>query len=280
VKLLTYRAGTDNKLGVVTDTGVIPVAMSVSEFYARGLDALRELKASISNQTERLREADLSLAPVVPAPGKILCVGLNYRQHAAESNMAIPQFPLLFSKFNNALAAPSEEVPVSADWPQVDYESEMVAVIGRKAKHVSEVNALDYVLGYCNGNDLSERFLQLRSSQWLIGKSLDKFLPIGPYLVTSDELRDPQNLTIRGWLNGEQRQSSNTGNMIVTVAQIIAYASQLMTLEPGDIISTGTPEGVILGLPKESQRWMQPGDVYTVEVEGLGRLTNKLVAAS
>jgi len=280
VKLLTYRAGTDNKLGVVTDTGVIPVAMSVSEFYARGLDALRELKASISNQTERLREADLSLAPVVPAPGKILCVGLNYRQHAAESNMAIPQFPLLFSKFNNALAAPGEEVPVSADWPQVDYESEMVAVIGRKAKHVSEVNALDYVLGYCNGNDLSERFLQLRSSQWLIGKSLDKFLPIGPYLVTSDELRDPQNLTIRGWLNGEQRQSSNTGNMIFTVAQIIAYASQLMTLEPGDIISTGTPEGVILGLPKESQRWMQPGDVYTVEVEGLGRLTNKLVAAS
>src|SRR5690606_27349278 len=143
----------------------------------------------------------------------------------------------------------------------------------------SEEDALNYVLGYCNGNDISERSLQFRSGQWLLGKTPDKFLPIGPYLVTADTITDPQNLRIRGWLNGESRQESNTSDMIFTVAKIIAYASQFMTLNPGDIFVTGTPEGVILGRPEDKRDWLKAGDEYKVEIEGLGTLSNKMIAA-
>jgi 2-keto-4-pentenoate hydratase/2-oxohepta-3-ene-1,7-dioic acid hydratase in catechol pathway len=280
VKLLAYLDHGTALLGVVTPGGVIPTSVAAADFYARGLSALPELKAAAQNATATgiQHESALTLAPVVPNPGKILCVGLNYRKHAAESNMAVPAFPVLFSKFNNAIAAPGEDVPVPSDWAQVDYEAELVVVMGRRARNVSEADALEYVLGYCNGNDLSERALQMRSGQWLLGKTPDKFLPIGPYLVTADEIGDPQTLPIAGWMNGEQRQNSSTADMIFTVAQVIAYASQYMTLMPGDIISTGTPEGVILGHPKDKQVWMKPGDTYTVEVGPLGRLTNQIVA--
>ncbi len=278
MKLLTYLEKGNYKLGAVTATGVIPLALPPHDFYARGLDALPELQAQAQKESVRMAESDLKLAPVVPHPVKIICVGLNYRKHAAEGNMAVPEFPLLFSKFDNAIAAPGEDVPIAPEWGQVDYESELVVVIGKTARRVSEADALSYVLGYCNGNDISERALQTRTSQWLIGKSLDKFMPIGPYLVTADDLPDPQNLTIKGWFNGELRQDSSTSYMIFPVAKIISYASQLMTLHPGDIISTGTPEGVILGFPKEKQQWIKPGDSYTVEVQGLGKLTNKFVA--
>jgi len=277
MKLLTYLEGADYKLGATSEKGIIPLTITPHDFYSRGVDALAETAAQAAQVSARISEAELKVVPPVPFPGKIICVGLNYRKHVAESNATVPEFPLLFSKFSNALAAPNEDVPIAPEWKQVDYESELVAVIGKKARRVSEADALSYVLGYCNSNDFSERALQLRTSQWLIGKSLDKFLPTGPYLVTSDELRDPQNLSIKGWMNGELRQDSHTSYMIFSVAQIVAYASQLITLEPGDIISTGTPDGVILGLPKEKQQWMKAGDTYTVEVEGLGRLTNRLV---
>ena len=136
---------------------------------------------------------------------------------------------------------------------------------------------MNFVFGYCNMNDLSERDLQMRSGQWLLGKTLDKFLPLGPYVVTADEIPDPQNLTIKGWLNGELRQDSNTADMIFSIAEVIAYASQIMTLEPGDVISTGTPEGVIMGM--DPKVWLKPGDEYVVEVEGLGKLANRMVGA-
>lgn len=278
MKLLTYYENGSPRLGIVTPAGVIPSSLSVAEFYARGLSALPDLKTSMQNGAAVLPEASLTLAPVVPAPGKVLCVGLNYRRHAAESNMAVPSYPVLFSKFNNAIAASDEDVPISSEWTQVDYEAELVVVIGRKARSVDEASALEYVLGYCNGNDISERALQFRSGQWLLGKTPDKFLPLGPYLVTADEIGDPQSLSIRGWLNGEQRQNSSTVDMIFTVAQVIAYASTYMTLLPGDIIATGTPEGVIFGLPKERQVWLKSGDTYTVEIGGLGRLTNRFTA--
>ncbi len=278
MKLVTYIDHGIPKLGVVTAAGVIPAALPVNEFYARGLSALPELKAAAQNPMGVLAESVLTLAPIVPNPGKIICVGLNFRKHAAETNMAEPGYPILFSKFNNAIAAPGEDVPIASDWAKVDYEAELVVVIGRKARRVSEASALEYVLGYCNGDDISERVFQNRSGQWLIGKTPDKFLPIGPYLVTADEIGDPQSLPMRGWLNGELRQNNSTSDMIFTVAQVIAYASQFMTLLPGDIISTGTPEGVIAGLPKEQQAWIKPGDSYTVEVGPLGRLTNSFVA--
>lgn len=286
--LTSYYSDGGIRLGIKTARGILDVAQAAAgdcpatpdEVYAQGLDALpalAELADKAHDDALYLDEADLTYAPVVPNPGKILCVGLNYRQHAAESGMDAPEFPVLFSKFNNALAAPNEDIPLQADWSAVDYESELGVVMGRTARRVTADEALDYVLGYCNMNDLSERNLQTRSGQWLLGKTLDKFLPLGPYVVTADDIPDPQNLTIKGWMNGELRQNSHTADMIFTAAEVIAYASRVMTLHPGDLISTGTPEGVILGM--NPRQWMKPGDEYAVEVEGLGRLVNRMVEA-
>lgn len=286
--LTTYTSGESNMLGIKTERGILDVAAAVAssgmqcpaspdDVYNQGLTALPALQAlldAVADAALFLDEADLTYAPTVPNPGKILCVGLNYRKHAAESGMAEPQEPVLFSKFNNALAAPDEYIPLQADWRAVDYESELGVVMGKTARNVSVDEALDYVFGYCNMNDLSERDLQMRSGQWLLGKTLDKFLPLGPYVVTADAIPDPQNLSIKGWMNGELRQDSNTADMIFSVAEVIAYASRVMTLSPGDVISTGTPEGVILG--RQPRVWMQPGDEYIVEVVGLGRLVNRM----
>jgi 2-keto-4-pentenoate hydratase/2-oxohepta-3-ene-1,7-dioic acid hydratase in catechol pathway len=222
----------------------------------------------------------MTIAPLVPNPGKILCIGLNYTSHAEETGAAAPEFPVIFSKFNNTLAAAGEDIPIQAEWERVDYESELAVVIGATARKVSEDDALNYVLGYTCANDISERRLQNRTSQWILGKSPDKFMPIGPYLITAEEIDDPQNLAIRGYLNGELRQENNTSNMIFSIAKIISYISQTITLEPGDIILTGTPEGVILGLPKEKQNWLKPGDEYTDEIEKIGKLTNRFKAAN
>ena len=158
---------------------------------------------------------------------------------------------------------------------EYDYEVELTAVIGKRTRDVSETEALDHVVGYCCSNDVSARDLQMRTGQWLLGKTLDKFLPIGPWLVTADEVPDPQALGLRCWLNDDLRQDSNTADMIFSVAEIVSYASRYMTLEAGDVISTGTPEGVILG--RQPRVWMKAGDVVAVEVDGLGRLTNRLV---
>jgi 2-keto-4-pentenoate hydratase/2-oxohepta-3-ene-1,7-dioic acid hydratase in catechol pathway len=208
-------------------------------------------------------------------PGKIICVGLNYRNHAKESGLEPPPVPVLFPKYLNSLAAPDEAIPLIPAAKRYDYEAELAVVIGKRTKYVSEEAALDAVLGYCNANDISARELQGLTSQWMLGKALDKFLPIGPYLMTADEARNPQNWLVRCWLNGDLRQNSNTSDMIFSVAQIVSFVSQHMTLEPGDLISTGTPEGVILG--RKERIWMKAGDTMTVEVGPLGKLTNTLV---
>ncbi|MEP7288275.1 MAG: fumarylacetoacetate hydrolase family protein [Chloroflexota bacterium] len=284
--LLIFKTESGLRLGVKTPDGVVdvqaavgnqPVPTSLDALFAGGTAALKTLSDFISqlptsNQTWLLNEADLTLAPCVPAPGKIICVGLNYRRHAAETGAEEPTSPVLFSKFSNALAAPNEAIPVPATAKNVDYEAELAVVIGRKAQNVAESDALNYVFGYCNADDISARDLQRRTSQWLLGKTLDKFLPLGPYLVTADTIPDPQKLTVRCTVNGEQRQNSSTGDMIFTVAQVISYISQHFTLEPGDVISTGTPEGVIAGMKEKV--WLKAGDKIMVEVEGLGQLTN------
>jgi 2-keto-4-pentenoate hydratase/2-oxohepta-3-ene-1,7-dioic acid hydratase in catechol pathway len=221
-------------------------------------------------------EQAVTFGPAVPHPGKIVCVGLNYRKHAEESGAAIPTSPVLFSKFNNAVAAPGEDVPLVEDAREYDYEVELAVVIGRPARRASQDDALGTVFGYATANDVSVRDLQFRTSQWLLGKTLDKFMPIGPYLVTADEVPDPQALPLRTWLNGELRQNSNTADMIFPVAALIAYISRYFTLDPGDVIITGTPEGVIAGTAEK--RWMVPGDVVEVEVEGLGKLRSPIVA--
>ena len=220
-----------------------------------------------------LDENSLKVGPAVINPHKVICVGLNYREHAAEAGMDIPNEPVLFNKFNNSIAAPGQDIDITG-LVRVDYEAELAFVMGEQTRRVSVDNALDKVFGYCTSNDISERELQFRSGQWLLGKALDGFLPIGPYLVTSDEVPDPQDLSIRGWLNGEIRQDSNTSDMIFTVAEIISYISQYITLDPGDVVITGTPPGVIMG--REDKAWMTDGDSYAVEIGNLGKLSNTM----
>ena len=275
----------DMRLGISLGTNVLDVAAtdiagmphSLADALARGESALTSLRnlAADPPPAALLPADSLQLGPCVPQPGKILCVGLNYARHAAEGGQQIPATPVLFSKFNNSLAAPDEDVPLPAAAVEYDYEVELVAVIGRRARDVSEAAALDHIVGYCCGNDISARDLQMLTGQWLLGKTLDKFLPLGPCLVTADEVPDPQSLRLRCWLNGELRQDSNTADMIFSVAEILSYTSRYMTLEPGDIISTGTPEGVILG--RSPRVWMRAGDQVSVELDGLGRLSNRLV---
>lgn len=279
MKLLMYHEQDDIYVGILSDDEVIVTGIKADDFLGEGLSAYEELRQLDIQNLDKIPVDDLKIAPTVPNPSKIICVGLNYQKHAAESGMAEPEYPLLFSKFNNSIAGDGDLVPMAEDWLQVDYEAELVVVIGKTAKNVTVDEALEYVLGYCNGNDLSERALQFRSGQWLLGKSLDGFMPIGKYLVTADEIPNPQDLRIRGWLNGELRQDSNTADMIFSVAEIISYASQFMTLQAGDIISTGTPEGVILGYAPDEQQWMQVGDEYVVEIEGLGQLRNTMTGA-
>jgi 2-keto-4-pentenoate hydratase/2-oxohepta-3-ene-1,7-dioic acid hydratase in catechol pathway len=211
----------------------------------------------------------------VGTPEKIICIGLNYKRHARETGMAVPETPVLFSKFNNTLAATGEPIPLPDNAIQYDYEVELGVVIGKEARYVSVDEAPGYVFGYFTVNDMSVRDLQFRTSQWLLGKTPDKFFPTAPYLVTADEVGDPQNLGLSCWVNGELRQNSNTSDMIFSVAECISYISQYMTLKPGDVISTGTPEGVVLGMTEKN--WLKPGDEVTVEVEGLGKCTNRMV---
>ena len=251
-----------------------PAPATIKELIATDATTISAIEDHIDPDSDAAMDLDtVRLGPCVHSPEKILCVGLNYRAHAIESGMDIPEHPVLFSKFNNAIASPDEVIDI-ADLEKVDYESELAVVIGKTTKRVSTEDALDAVFGYCNANDLSDREMQLRSGQWLLGKTIDGFLPIGPYLVTKDEVPDPQNLPIRGWLNGDLRQDSTTADMIFTVAEIISYASRYMTLSPGDVIITGTPFGVIMGM--QPQVWMQSGDEYAVEVGNLGRLSNRV----
>ena len=220
-----------------------------------------------------LTESQALFAPAVTRPGKIVCVGLNYRQHARETGMGEPKAPPLFTKYNNALTHHGATVP-TAGLPgnHFDYECELVIVIGKHCRNVSESAALDHVFGYCTGNDFSERNSQLNTTQWLAGKSSDGFAPLGPYLVGATLVGNPNALAIETSVNGEVRQSSNTADFIFNCQYLIAYISRLFPLEPGDIIFTGTPEGVVLGMPLDQQKWLRPGDTVVTTVEKIGSL--------
>jgi 2-keto-4-pentenoate hydratase/2-oxohepta-3-ene-1,7-dioic acid hydratase in catechol pathway len=262
--------------GVVDLRRVAPGLGSLPALMAGGPAALERLATMVQQADEDslAPESMLELLPPVDNPEKIIGIGLNYRRHALETGLPLPKTPILFAKFNNSLAAPDEVIPLPETATQVDYEVELAVVIGREARNVPESKALDYVFGYATANDLSARDLQTRTPQWLLGKTLDKFLPLGPYLVTADEVPDPQNLTLKCWVNNQLRQDSNTSDMIFGVAEVISYISRHFTLTPGDVISTGTPEGVIMGMADKV--WLKQGDEVSVEVEGLGRLTNVL----
>ena len=212
----------------------------------------------------------------IERPGKIICVGLNYRDHAEEQGTALPEAPLLFAKWQNALIGPGEPIVITSLVTKCDYEAELGVVIGERVRDVSAENALEAVAGYVCVNDVSARDLQFADGQWTRGKSPDTFCPVGPRLVPRDEVPDPQALAIRAILNGETLQDSNTANMVFGVADVIAYVTRTITLEPGDLIATGTPAGV--GAFRKPPLFMQPGDEITIEIEGLGSLTNPVVA--
>jgi len=213
----------------------------------------------------------------VPRPGKLICIGLNYRDHAAESNMTIPKQPIVFSKFSTAVIAPGEPVVLPATSEQVDYEAELAVVIGRRAKDVSAAHALDYVLGYTCFNDVSARDFQFADGQWQRGKSCDTFAPMGPTIVTGDEVGNPHKLSIKLILNGQAMQDSNTDQFIFGIPELIEFLSQTITLEPGDVIATGTPPGV--GFARKPPVFLKPGDKMEVVIEKVGTLNNPVVAA-
>lgn len=300
--LLYFQSADSPRLGLKTPHGIIDVAAAHAALHPKhrevwmdnvplheasllaggqkALSSLMRLEHFIEeNHLDGpwlCQEKELTFAPCVLHPPKIICIGLNYHRHALESGADDPTSPVVFSKFSNALAAAGEPIPLPRDGNTCDYEAELAVVIGHRARRVSEADALSYILGYCNANDLSERTWQFRTGQWLLGKTPDKFLPLGPYLVTADAIENPQALQISCRVNGEMRQQSTSADMIFSVAYLISYLSHHMTLEPGDVICTGTPEGVISGM--QEKRWLVPGDEVSVEIKGLGILTNVLAA--
>jgi 2-keto-4-pentenoate hydratase/2-oxohepta-3-ene-1,7-dioic acid hydratase in catechol pathway len=269
MKWISYEQGESVRVGRVEDGRVQPVAARDMLEVIRG-EGLDPVGSPIPLDEVRV------LAPITRPPN-VIAIGLNYRDHAEESNNPVPEQPVVFSKFSNSVIGTGETIRIPPVTEQVDYEAELTVVIGRPARNVPESEALDYVFGYMNGNDVSARDLQfLDGKQWVRGKSIDTFGPMGPYLVTADEVPDPQNLSIRCTLNGEVVQDGHTSEMIFSVAKLVSYLSGTQTLAPGDAIMTGTPAGVIFG--REQQDWLKPGDVVVVEVEGLGTLINPLAA--
>jgi len=253
----------------------------LKEGNASGLNKLvNAAQSSRRAKAAMVKESSLTFGRLFRNPGKIVCIGLNYRAHIEETDMTLPSVPILFNKYNNALAAHNctIELPPKDTAYKFDYETELLIVIGKTARRVSESEALNYVAGYCTAHDFSARDLQLEtpSGQWMIGKTLDNFGPIGPYFVSADRVGDPNNLKIETHVNGEERQSSNTSFMIFNPQKLIAYITKMWTLEPGDIIWSGTPQGVILGYPKDKQVWLKAGDEIVSTIEKLGSLRFKL----
>jgi 2-keto-4-pentenoate hydratase/2-oxohepta-3-ene-1,7-dioic acid hydratase in catechol pathway len=292
--LQNTRRGADSRLGVKTEKGILDVVEAAKILHMRAPATIDDLlqnedgpslnalvDAAVKSPAAKkafLKEETIEYGPVVTRPEKIVCVGLNYRQHAIEIGAPIPKQPVLFNKFNTTLNHHNGTIKLPVDFAKkFDYEVEMVIAIGREAKAVSEADALSYVAGYATGNDFTARDLQLETGgQWMVGKTPDQFAPIGPYLVTADQI-DPDNLKLECRVNGETRQSSSTNDFIFNTRKMISYISRVITLKPGDIIFTGTPQGVIQGKPKEQQAWLKPGDKIACSLEKLGELKFELV---
>jgi 2-keto-4-pentenoate hydratase/2-oxohepta-3-ene-1,7-dioic acid hydratase in catechol pathway len=278
MKLLRFGSFGDEKPGLLDADGCVRDLSSVVDDIAgdvlgdEGLDVLRAIDPS----TLPLVTDVPRMGACVGRVGKFVCIGLNYADHAAESGMALPAEPIIFSKMTSAICGPNDDIELPRGSVRTDWEVELGVVIGKKAKYITEAEALDYVAGYCVVNDLSERDFQLqRSGQWVKGKSCDTFGPLGPYLVTRDEIADTQNLDMYLEVNGHRYQSGSTRTMHFGVAYVVAYLSQFMSLHPGDVISTGTPPGV--GLGQTPPVYLKSGDVMELGIEGLGVQRQKVV---
>lgn len=265
------------RIGHVRDETVFPFAGADGADGETGVAALLA-RPPAPNAEGGVPLEEVQLLAPVPHPGKIVCVGVNYAAHAAESGHEPPAHPEIFAKFANAIAGPGDPIVVSPIDTAVDYEGELTAVIGRRVSgQVSEAEALAAVGGYTVANDVSARTLQLRVSQWTVGKSPDGYGPTGPWVATAETVPDPQALALRTRVNGEVLQDDHTSNMLFGVAEVVRYLAAAITLEPGDLILTGTPEGV--GVARDPQRFLVPGDVVEVEIESIGTLANPVVAA-
>ncbi len=247
---------------------------SMLDFLAAGeraqelaVEVLQEAPASTMHEREAV-----TLKAVLTNPGKIICIGLNYRDHAAETHQSIPEVPMVFAKYNNTLVGSGEPILLPRVTQRVDYEAELAVIIGKRGRSIAEAEAMDYVAGYSIFNDISARDYQMRTSQWTIGKTFDTFGPFGPALVTADEIADPHALALRLSIDGEVLQDSNTRELIFSIPRLIAYLSSVMTLEPGDVIATGTPAGV--GFTRRPPRFLRSGETVRVEIEGIGVLEN------
>lgn len=289
MKLVTFTRHDHTRIGILLDSMGSILDLSVAEpklptsmieFLAAGEQAYSLAQAALAaapvNAIIPAGEATL-LAPI-PRPGKILCMGHNYLGHSATAPGSLPEFPNVFLKASSAVIGPGHPVTITGASSKVDYEGEFCFVIGRTARNVPEEQAMDYVAGYTILNDVSARDYANRVSQWMVGKSFDTFAPLGPALVTKDEVPDPHNLELILTVNGEVRQHSNTGNTIFSIPFLIAYLSQVMTLEPGDVVSTGTPSGSGLGM--NPPVFLKPGDVVVVKVEKVGELMNPFAAGA
>ncbi len=289
MKLVTFTQATGTHLGVLVDrdgsAGIADLYLldpslpaDMAGFLAAGKDARDKAQEVLSplHDSGFIPLKDVHLKAPVLLPGKIICVGINYRDHSTELQIPAAPYPTFFSKYNNCIIGPNEPIVIPRVATQVDWEGELGVVIGKRGKYIPEEKALDYVGGYAIFNDVSERDFQFRTSQWMIGKTFDTFGPMGPALVTAEEIRDPANLGIRTWVNGELMQNSNTKYLIFNIPQLISYLSQVMTLDPGDLISTGTPAGV--AMHRDPKRFLKPGDVVRIEIESIGYLENPVIA--
>jgi 2-keto-4-pentenoate hydratase/2-oxohepta-3-ene-1,7-dioic acid hydratase in catechol pathway len=250
---------------------------SVVELLAGGPPLLSQARAADKPGAAWLSKPAVKLLAPIPNPPKIICIGLNYRDHAAESGAPIPRDPVLFSKYATAIIGPEEAIVLPPVSQEVDYEAELVLVVGKKGRNISVDSAMDYLAGYTVGHDVSARDWQLKKDgkQWMVGKTFDTFAPIGPTIVLKDEVPDPHALGIRLRLNGKTMQDSNTRQMIFSAAQLIAYVSQVFTVQPGDLIFTGTPPGV--GFARKPPVFLKAGDVVEIEIDSLGTLRNRVV---
>ena len=282
MRLVSFTAGTESRAGIVAGDRIIDLTTAgyadVLSFLEAGDRAVAAAADLAAHPVETLRKADVTLLAPIPSPPKFICIGLNYRDHALEAGMEIPTTPTVFSKYGNAVTGPGQPIELPSVSRQVDYEAELAFVIGKRGRNIPAARWREHVFGYTIVHDVSARDYQLATSQWTIGKTFDTFAPMGPALVSQDEIPDPHNLRIRLELNGRVLQDSNTSQFVFDIPALVEYLSQVMTLVPGDVVSTGTPPGV--GMARKPPVFMKPGDDVAITIEGIGELRNPVIAGA
>ncbi len=282
MRFVTFERGEGPEAGVLQEGEIVSLRnggfKSLPAIIAGAEDAIDGVRRWLISPPwgDIVKLSDVTFCPPLLHPPKIICIGLNYREHARESKMQIPEVPTMFAKFSNTLIGHGEPIVLPRNSSKPDYEAELAVVIGKRGRHIPVQDWQEYVFGYTNFNDVSARDFQMRTSQWMIGKTFDTFGPMGPAIVTPDEIPDPHALDIRTIVSGETLQHGNTSDLIFRIPELIAYLSSVFTLEPGDVIATGTPAGV--GFARTPPRWLKAGDEVTVTIEGLGELTNPVKA--